>query len=435
MMTANLNIMAQETATAKATMGDDVNRSQHSFIIDGNWNDGSNWNTGTVPPSGSDVVIMANAIISTGYTAVVNEVSIVGGSITVADGGQLRHNTENLVVTMKKNIEPYDDVNGTDNYFLLAFPFSDDVAVPSTMTFAEGIDFYIFSQNYPNAEWRNNKQETIATVGGTAGYLYASPEAIELSFSGSTYPSYNEEVKPVTVPYDEGSTNPYNGWALLGNPFTCNAYVFCHNSDNELVPMDFMVYDANGELMTLSGEPIAPMQGFFVKVTETTTVFIKNDDCPTGAINGLFSVSGSRQVYFSKGNLQYQASTNTWKFAESQYDYIGDANSNISSSYDGWIDLFGWGTSGYHDANDPYNVNYQPWSSSDSLLDNEYNSYGYGPSSNMPDMNLTGTSANYDWGVNNPISNGGNTANQWRTLTQPEWSYILNYCCPLNDFC
>jgi hypothetical protein len=148
---------------------------------------------------------------------------------------------------------------------------------------------------------------------------------------------------------------------------------------------------------------------------------------PTGAIDSKFTINGDGdQVYFSQGNLQYQASTNTWKFAESQYDYIGDANSNISSSYDGWIDLFGWGTSGCHDANDPYNVNYQPWSSSDSLLDNEYNSYGYGPSSNMPDMNLTGTSANYDWGVNNPISNGGNTANQWRTLTQPEWSYILN---------
>ena len=134
LMTANLNVMAQETATAKATMGDDVNRSQHSFIIDGNWNDGSNWNTGTVPPAGRDVVIMANAIISTGYTAVVNEVSLVGGSITVADGGHLRHNTDNLVVTMKKDIEPYSTVDGTENYYLLGFPFSENVAVPNAMT-------------------------------------------------------------------------------------------------------------------------------------------------------------------------------------------------------------------------------------------------------------------------------------------------------------
>ena len=151
------------------------------------------------------------------------------------------------------------------------------------------------------------------------------------------------------------------------------------------------------------------------------------NNAPTGAINGKFTINDNGdQVYFSQGNLQYQASTNTWKFAENQYDYIGDANSNISSTYEGWIDFFGWGTSGYHDSNDPYNVNYQPWSSSDSELDNDYNTYGYGPSANMPDMNLTGTSANYDWGVNNPISNGGNAANQWRTLTLPEWNYVLD---------
>ena len=161
MMAANLNVMAQETATAKASMGGDVIRSQHSFITDGNWNDGSHWDTGTVPPSGSDVVIMANAVIPAGYIAIANEVSIEDGSITVADGGQLRHNTEGLVVTMKKNIEPYDDVNGTDNYYLLAFPFSVDVAVPNAMTAIEGYDFYKFDGDFIEAEWRNNKQETI----------------------------------------------------------------------------------------------------------------------------------------------------------------------------------------------------------------------------------------------------------------------------------
>ena len=145
-----------------------------------------------------------------------------------------------------------------------------------------------------------------------------------------------------------------------------------------------------------------------------------------GAINGLFSVSASQQVYFSRGNLQYQASTDTWKFAENQWDMIGSENSNISENYVGWIDLFGWGTSGYHDSNDPYNVNYQPWSTSTSEVNSSYNKYGYGPSTNMTDPNLTGTSANYDWGVYNPISNGGNTTNQWRTLTNAEWIYVFN---------
>lgn len=162
---------------------------------------------------------------------------------------------------------------------------------------------------------------------------------------------------------------------------------------------------------------------------------------PEGAINGLFTINDNGdQVYFSQGNLQYQASTNTWRFAEKQWDVVGNDiygtifengekcnNRWISSSYSGWIDLFGWGTSGYHDTNDPFNVNYQPWSSSESY-DNSlsFNPFGYGPSTNTSSPNLMESSANYDWGYYNSISNGGNQNHQWRTLTREEWDYVVN---------
>lgn len=97
-----------------------------------------------------------------------------------------------------------------------------------------------------------------------------------------------------------------------------------------------------------------------------------------------------KKVIFSPGNLQYQASTHTWRFAKNQYDYIGSNNSNISSYYSGWIDLFGWGTGD------------RPTLSSDN--DKLYYSF-------------------IDWGIN-PISNGGNQSNQWRTLSNYEWSRI-----------
>ena len=145
-----------------------------------------------------------------------------------------------------------------------------------------------------------------------------------------------------------------------------------------------------------------------------------------GVLPGVFSVSATRQVNFSQGNLQYQASSNTWKFANDQYDYVGSTNSNISSTYNGWIDLFGWGTSGYHYNSDMYNTNYYPYSTSASLVNRTFNYFGYGPSINMPSNNLNGTSASYDWGVYNPINNGGNTANNWRILTQSEWNYLFN---------
>lgn len=106
--------------------------------------------------------------------------------------------------------------------------------------------------------------------------------------------------------------------------------------------------------------------------------------------NGEFSVSSNNKVCFAKGNLQYQASTKTWRFAEHQWDMIGDANKNISSSYSGWIDLFGWGTG------------------------------------NNPTKSYTSSSAYStftDWG-NNTISNGGGKS--WFTLTKDEWVYVFD---------
>lgn len=166
-------------------------------------------------------------------------------------------------------------------------------------------------------------------------------------------------------------------------------------------------------------------------------------DCSFGEISGQFSVSADKKVKFSQGNLQYQASTNTWRFAEYQWDFVGSQNpssdnpipagtvegsdnSRIASNYDGWIDLFGWGTSGYHDEEDLCNQNYNPWSSSTSQInDSQYNYYGYGPSTNTPSPNLTEYSANYDWGVFNSVANGGGQTGLWRTLTTDEWEYVF----------
>ncbi len=140
---------------------------------------------------------------------------------------------------------------------------------------------------------------------------------------------------------------------------------------------------------------------------------------PEGAVHGVFTVGQGKQVYFSNGNLQYQASTGTtgtWRFAENQWDFVGgntvpgtvtgSSNNRIGANgYTGWIDLFGWGTSGYN--------GYQPIrSANDNTL--------------YPDLpGLVGPNANYDWGHYNPIANGGNQAHLWRTLTMQEWRYLL----------
>ena len=136
-----------------------------------------------------------------------------------------------------------------------------------------------------------------------------------------------------------------------------------------------------------------------------------------GVLPAYFSVSATHQVRFSKGNLQYKASNNVWRFGHHQYDYRGAGNNNRSATYTGWIDQFPWASSGYHDNTDFDNTGYYPYGGP---------GWSYGPSSHMADWDLVNTSAQYDWGVHNPISNGGNVAGQWRTLTHEEWNYLIN---------
>ena len=99
-----------------------------------------------------------------------------------------------------------------------------------------------------------------------------------------------------------------------------------------------------------------------------------------GMLEGLFSVAPGCRIRFSKGNLQYNAVANQWRFADHQFDRIGEENLKNDKQYAGWVDLFAWGTSGYRNKQ-PYYFSANP----------KY--YGNGK------RNLDGTS--YDWGVYN----------------------------------
>lgn len=109
-----------------------------------------------------------------------------------------------------------------------------------------------------------------------------------------------------------------------------------------------------------------------------------------GVLPGEFTINANGdQIVFSQGNLQYQATTDTWRFAINQYDFVGAGNANISDTYDGWIDLIQWGA-----GNNPTTT---------ALY--KYQTF-------------------VEFGTH-PISNGGNVADAWRTLTKDEWVYIF----------
>lgn len=120
-----------------------------------------------------------------------------------------------------------------------------------------------------------------------------------------------------------------------------------------------------------------------------------------GILSGVFSVSPTQTVSFSKGNLQFNSSLRQWKFAEHQYDYIGEDPDYIGGrpleDMDGWIDSMWWGQNGY---------------------------YGVYPGdTRVPTYDVNGAFL-VDWGYE-PVINGGWFNNMWRTLSIDEWQYIL----------
>ena len=137
---------------------------------------------------------------------------------------------------------------------------------------------------------------------------------------------------------------------------------------------------------------------------------------PTGAAKGLFSIEECRQVWFSKGNLQYigSAATPYWKFAEQQWEILASFTGQNSDSPDVDRDLFGWATSGF----DHGGGCFQPWSTADPEAEC-YWAYG------APEYNLFDQTGLAEWGAN-AISNGGNVRGQWRTLTKDECFYLLH---------
>ena len=163
--------------------------------------------------------------------------------------------------------------------------------------------------------------------------------------------------------------------------------------------VDVYASDGSTKIKTLS-------KGSSVTFSSTSTMLMPSQAVSGGSYKGIgsFSVSATKKVTFSPGNLQYTRSTNTWSFASSQYEMIGTDNvtgGSVSSDQYGddkygtaladKIDLFGWSTS----------------------------TTNFGVSTSTSYTDYSGSFV--DWGTNQIGSDAPNT---WRTLTKDEWYYL-----------
>ena len=209
--------------------------------------------------------------------------------------------------------------------------------------------------------------------------------------------------------------------------------VQAHNNSGEGIYRRAQATEGSGNI------PLNQIGSLTFELTSSYQTSWIDNTRPAGALRvGEFSVSATKKVYFSAGNLQYYYASNAadrkFRIAEHQWDYAGlsfvqgqdvihygnvvNGNNHLASNntnpnfsvQDGgpteWIDLFGWGTSGHGTGNQAMPYDY--------LSDKTY-----GGTTTLDD--------NYDWGKKNTIYYGSqySAPGVWRTLTQSEWEYMM----------
>ena len=193
----------------------------------------------------------------------------------------------------------------------------------------------------------------------SSGFALAPMNAI-VNFTISGLTANNE----VAVSFDTGMTGVISGNVTTNATGVATFAVGVYSGQ-----------DLGSCTLTVDGNAIAMP----TKTTEAGKIYNITRNAISGVLNGQFSVSSTKKVKFSKGNLRYASSK--WSFFDNQYNYYTSYNAGA------W-DKFGWSTSA--------------------------TTYG---------MNTSTSSSTYsgdfvDWGAT--MGTG------WFTLSKDEWTYLFN---------
>lgn len=398
-------------------------------------------------------------ILAEGFNSPNTKLAINGNVSTWADGDVVRINDQTATVSISESQAKVTLANKTTNPFYGVYPasiYDDNTGADYTLTLP---DSYTYATD--------GTHQLLATpmVGYTNDASVMVFKHVTAAITVEIKNDFGIDVKVTNITVSSnkyklnGSTDVTIGSTIIMNPVVEN-----ENAALRQVQMTFggtALNIASGSTAQVQ-VPVLPVgddNRFTISVTvqnkddaamEYTFSKTQSDSQATYALGraqmgyapakfgGVFTVASGKQVRFAPGNLQYQASTGTWRFAKHQYDAIGNAAGNnvfddTRSSQAAWIDLFGWGTSGWEGGSVAFYNYYHPYDYIGTASGNTYG-YGYGPNTGntySPTLtySLVGDYANRDWGVYNAISNGGNTVGQWRTLTggtDAEWAYLMS---------
>ncbi len=277
-----------------------------AFVTPGNWNEANNWFPVGVPTISDKVFIQANVTIPAGVVATANKVILNGGTITIQDGGQLKQNGS-VEITFEKEIAGYGE--GDANWYFIASPLTTTMLnYSSGWSYVNALtgtyDLYSFDPTQ-ELEWINYKASSghaNFTSGNNnpvlvsqTGYLYAHENYIKLQFQGATAVKSNNTVLYKDFTYDTESTDDWNGWALVGNPYTCNAYINYVDESGNVLDADFYTLNNDNTYSLMSSnQPLAPCTGALINYSATGKVQYSTEAPANNKKNGMINMNVTR---------------------------------------------------------------------------------------------------------------------------------------------
>ena len=236
---------------------------------------------------------------------------------------------------MEKEIAGYGESDG--NYYFIASPFNGRTLYSTSGSFSHvdnmltgEYDLYAFDATASDGlEWINYKHEpthfAFEAENGLdgllygEGYLYANQAGTTLEFEGTAGKSINySETKDYT--YGE-SSDEWNGWALVGNFFTCNAYINYIDANGNVLDADFYTLNLDNTYSLMSSnQPLAPCTGALINYSATGKVQYSTE--PTNSKGSMLNMTVSEgrgtvdqvRVRFGQGhNLKHMSFRNSSK--------------------------------------------------------------------------------------------------------------------------
>ena len=273
---------------------------------DNSWSNPDLWssNNGELPTADDEVLINSEVTIEYGTVAAAGQIYLnsaendeeIQGSIVIEDGGQLQVN-DTVTVTMQTDVNGYG--RSSSNWYLIAPPVQQSMT-PSN-NHVSGVlegsyDLYKFDGSYEGAEWRNYKQHQNEFVFQNGqGYLVANSANVHPSFKGTVLPS--NQTKTVDLDY---AYTTLGGWNLIGNPFTCDAYL----ADNR----SFLRINDDGSKLVAATGVIHPMEGVFVEADGTEQSITFTTTNPSKGRSVEFSLSQNRGAVIDNTVLRFDNS-------------------------------------------------------------------------------------------------------------------------------